>query len=408
MAKTVDVNYYAVLDLDRDLSLDQLHEQLKQLRRKWTQKANAASNTEARHKAEDMLSTLQDASEVFATEKSRASYDKKLQKSSVADQEAVEQKKGPAVDSMDLAQLHDNLERYFDNDNYYQLFKACEKLIEADDADLDTYRYLSLGHATKGDMNGAMEALQQMLETLGQNDPNAYLVAAKLALYVYDGQEEFAKSCIDVLVKAGYQDEEDVAALQCSYLIKKGKIDKADAKIAEYRQAHPSCPDFCRNVAKTYTNYADDKYLISANGGAYIDDAESYKAYRSLYEKAMALTKDKSITEDYETIKSLGGRKFLPGSWKGILGCVIWAFASMSEMPVLGVLFILLAIALTYFSFVPKWVLLRREYTGTLPMMYKITSIVNTVLGVILVISWFVVKFIFGVVLGMAIFSDDD
>ena len=67
----------------------------------------------------------------------------------------------------------------------------------------------------------------------------------------------------------------------------------------------------------------------------------------------------------------------------------------------LGILALAFTVAITYFSFVPNWQLLRFNYTNHLVGPYEIFRYINIAFSFILRIGWAIIKFILGLAFGM-------
>lgn len=71
------INYYSELELDSNLTIDELEEEIKALQKKWIRRQTSA-NQEKRHEAENKIQMIADAKDVLLDPASKRTYDDEL------------------------------------------------------------------------------------------------------------------------------------------------------------------------------------------------------------------------------------------------------------------------------------------------------------------------------------------
>lgn len=392
-------NYYVELGLDRSASIEELEQQLKALKKRWTSRASSAATTDKRQQAERMVDLIREASETLLVKDKKAKYDKQLDKDPAASsaQPSAQQQTPVNVDSANMAgaALLDLVEQFYDSSNYNQAIAVAKKALETGNESVGLYRILALCYAERGDESGSFNTLQQMIRKYG-DDAEAHFCYARLCLQVLNHTQD-AKKSIDWLMENGYGDNGSVAALDIEYDIDRGDKTLADQKIDEYLSHNSNDQDFRQTVCRAIAQYADEHKLTEYGGDVYFDTEADMKDWIALYERALQIYPDSSLRKTYDNNKDFAKKTFLKDNWMGIACGLVYVFAGFSSpgLAAIGVIALILTAGMIYFSLVPNWQLLRYQYTKKLVGGYEVFRIINYVASVILRWSWAIVKFIF-------------
>lgn len=391
-------NYYVELGLDRSASIEELEQQLKALKKRWTSRASSAATTEKRQQAERMVDLIREASETLLVKDKKAKYDKQLDKDPAASNaQPVTQQQTPInMDSANMAgaALLDLVEQFYDSSNYNQAIAVAKKALETGNESVGLYRILALCYAERGDESGSFNTLQQMIRKYG-DDAEAHFCYARLCLQVLNRTQN-AKTSIDWLMENGYNENGTVVALDIEYDIDRGDKSLADQKIDEYLSHNSNDQEFRQAVCCAITQYADEHKLTEYGGDVYFDNEADMKSWFALYERALQIYPDSSSKRTYDNNKKFMSRTFLKGNWMGIACGAIYAYGGFgANSPLVGIVALVLTIGMIYFSLVPKWQLVRYQYKKRLVGGYEVFRIINYVASVILRWSWALIKLIF-------------
>lgn len=396
-------NYYVELGLERSASIEELEQQLKALKKKWTARASSAANMEKRQQAERMVDLVREASETLLIKDKKAKYDKQLDKDPAGSQQSATTQAPvpvPVNDNMAGAALVDLVEQFYDSSNYNQAIAAAKKAIATGNGSVELYRIMSLCYAERGDNSGAFGALNEMIRTY-PNDADAHFNYARFCLRVLENHQADAKPSIDWLINAGYGEEGVVAALDIEYTLDKGEMSLAETKINEYLEHNKNDQEFRQNICQAYAQYAD-KYLTEYGGDMYFETEENFNSWLSITEKALKIYPDSGLKKVYDQNASFKKKTFIKEHWMGIACGLLYTIAGFESGNVLlGILALAFTVAITYFSFVPNWQLLRFNYTNHLVGPYEIFRYINIAFSFILRIGWAIIKFILGFAFGM-------
>lgn len=392
-------NYYVELGLDRSASIEELEQQLKALKKRWTSRASSAATTEKRQQAERMVDLIREASETLLVKDKKAKYDKQIDKDPAASnaQPSSQQQTAVNVDSSNMAgaALLDLVEQFYDSSNYNQAIAVARKAIETGNESVGLYRILALCYAERGDESGSFNALQQMIRKYS-DDAEAHFCYARLCLQVLNHVQD-AKRSIDWLMENGYGENGAVAALDIEYDIDRGDSNLANQKIDEYLAHNSNDQDFRQTVCRAIAQYADEHKLTEYGGDVYFDTEADMKDWLALYERALQIYPDGSLRKTYDNNKDFAKKTFLKDNWLGIACGVVYVFAGFSspELAIIGIVALALTVGMVYFSLVPNWQLLRYQYTKKLVGGYEVFRIINNIASFIFRWSWAAVKFIF-------------
>ena len=401
------VNYYAELDIDRGLDLEGIKKALSGLRRKWQGRANSASEPEDQRKAEDMMQLIREASQILQNKEEREKYDKKLDKDPVlsgqqASSAPVDNPSQYAQAEMYTSEMLDALDATYRDSKYNTAVLLAKKLIKSmDDCPINVYRILACCYAEMGRQDEAALTVHDMVEAKPE-DIEAHYLAAFFYLRLIEGRASDARKYIDWLLQSSEGASGRVAALDVEYYIDTGDLALADAKTEEYKKTVGTSRDFTKSIGTAYRQYAESFYT-DYGGDYYFSKKEDYENWKKYNQLALSIYPDASEQSRYaENLKLLSGITFEKGNAFGIFSAFILALlfaGSGGSLTGLSVLCFAAFLYITVFSFVPKWMDHRANYTGKLDVQYSIAHWGAYGIGFVVKLIYNIVKGIIGLIL---------
>lgn len=395
------INYYAELGLDPGASAEQLQENLKALRRKWTSRASSAADAAKRQEAEKKVVLIREATETLLDAAKRAKYDKELNKSGAQNAQTPSQEfEAPSAGStnfMDNAALMDMLESCYENGKYNQAVAAANKLIDNGAANVDVYRLLIQSYTEKGDESKAYQCVKRVQSTMA-DDPDALLLISQTLLRLLHGHESEARQYLDKLIDMGYGDSSDVVALDIEYQIDNGNMEVAEQKYNAFVAESGKDTNFCISVANAYVQAAN-KCATEYGGDSYFETPQDFNNFSTLLEKANSIY---AIEGNVQLLKDLKSTTMIPDWWIGVLCFGLYGIVGFSASPILGILLFAIAGVLFYYSRVPNWMAVRYSYKKHLCGIYEVMRIVNYIFSIWWRIGWAFVKIIFNIIFAFA------
>lgn len=381
------VNYYAELGLDRGLDSEALKQELAKLRRKWQNRANAATKLEDQHKAENIVQMIREASDVLLDKDKRAKYDKKLDKDPVLSGQQVESTadEGASATSsiLDDAQAIDALEIAYDKSHYNSAIAIANDLIKRGVGGERVYQLLASCYIETGRDNQAITTMQDMIRAL-PDDIEARYWAAFFDLRLLDGRAREARKHIDWLLQSEEGASARVAALDVEYYIDTKDFALAETKMEEYRKTVGRDIAFTKSVGLAYRQLAES-YWSDYGGAVFFDSKEDLQSWKKYQELSLSIYPDSEAQSRFaENLKIVNGITFEKANFPGILFAFILGaiWCSPGTMGP-GIICILLGVFITIFSFVPKWMAHKEGYTGVLGGPYLVARWASKIVGVV-------------------------
>lgn len=382
------VNYYAELGLDRGLDIEALKDELAKLRRKWQTRANGAPSLESRQEAERKMELIREASSVLLVKEEKEKYDKKLDKDPVLSNQysAQTEDNAPAqTDFLDTAMAIDALQAAYRQDKYNTVLAIANKLISQGDAPIEAYHYAILTYVECGNLSMADKMIADMMQAMPE-EIEAHYIKAVTYLRIFNGRAKDARESIDFLLQSEEGASPRVAALDVEYYIDTNDFALADKKTEDYKTTVGRDKAFTESVGIAYRQHAES-FLQEYGGDAYFDSKEQYTNWKKYNELSLSIYPDAAYQSQFQNnLKLVGGITFVKSNFPGILFAFIlggiWAGGS-SDVRTIGILFILIGLFITVFSFVPKWMDHRSAYTGHYTGPYEIARYAAKVVGVI-------------------------
>ena len=387
------VNYYAELGLDRGLDEEGLKTELAKLRRTWQNRANAATSMEKQHEAENKMQLIREASAILLVKEERVKYDKKLDKDpALSGQQGPSNQQNDSSESvptnfLDIAAAQDALEACYQDSKYNMAITLANTLIKNPEASSpNVYRILALCYIETNREAQAVTTIQNMVKAFPQ-DFNAHYLAAFFDLRLFEGRSREARQHLDWLLQNSEELNPSVAALDVEYYIDTGDLDLATAKTDEYKQRVGNNQDFTKNVGEAYRQHAES-FLTSYGGDVYFDNKESFENWKKYKELAFSIYPNAVEKQRYkDNLKVVNGITFEKDNFPGIVFAFLlgaFLFSRGGGETALGVLFFLIGIYITVFSFIPKWMAHKAQYTGELGGLYLVAQWMAKVVGAII------------------------
>ncbi len=400
------VNYYVELGLDRGLDEEGLKQELAKLRRKWQNRANSANTLEDQHKAENYMKLIREASAILLVKEERAKYDKKLDKDPALSGQQIDVSEDTSSATpenfLDQALALDALEEAYEKSKYNSAIAIANELLKGSDVSERVYRLLALSYIETGRATQAIATMQDMIQALPE-DIEARYIAAFFDLILFAGRAREARKHIDWLLQSSEGASARVAALDVEFYIDTGDFEMADAKTAEYQQTVGNDRAFTKSIGRAYRQHADT-FCTEYGGDTYFDtksDFENWKKYNELSLSIYPDAEQQALFKD--NLKIVDGVKFTKGNFTGILFSFLLGAILAGDS--FGFLFMAIGLFIAVFSFVPKWMYHKSNYTGKLEGPYLIAGWCSKVVGVVFNALIWIVKTIFDLILtfiGMA------
>ena len=169
-------NYYEELKLDKNLSLNELRENLIRLESIWTDRASTRPE-----KAAEMLVLINQAKKVFSTDMSRAAYDRELfappKEETAADPNAARK--------AEFEKWKKTAQDYYDRQEYDMAKTALDKALQ--NADEDDFAFLQLAAQicySNGEYHAALSHINKAL-LIAPELAELYLTKAKILWYFF-------------------------------------------------------------------------------------------------------------------------------------------------------------------------------------------------------------------------------
>ncbi|HHU71548.1 MAG TPA: DnaJ domain-containing protein [Clostridiales bacterium] len=388
-------NYYEELNLDSQLSADQLTEVLKKERKKWATRQNAP-DMNARQRAEHQLELIGEAMKVLSDKKEKSKYDKELKKAMKKGNVAQTQSEAPAYQSGNQQGNAVNVlialaEEAYNSGDSHAAINACQKALAGGVNNGQIYYILGLSYIEIGDMNTANSVFRDGITT---NPDDLDLLASFTRILASVGNVNSATTYLNIL-KDRVPDHFLVSSTLIELELIKGNASEAEKLYNELAPKHSDDIRFKNEVSAAYLRYMNRMFEKG-----YFDNEAQLDELIDVANKRAAIDPDNG-NEDVQFLNAKKSKKF---DWKNIKGAlVLYGFTFLlfasGESMLLSILALAISIAASYFNIKPVWKLERKQITGKKDPIDYIFVIAGAILAIIV--------FIFSIALAMFDNSND-
>lgn len=383
-------NYYEELNLDSQLSSEQLSEVLKKERKKWATRQNAP-DMGARQKAEQQLELINEAMKVLCDKKEKSKYDKELKKAmkkgNVEQAQETSSYQGGSQQGNAVNVLITLAEEAYNSGDSQAAINACQKALAGGVTDSQIYYILGLSYIEIGDVNTANTVFR---DGITSNPDDLDLIASFTRILATVGNIASATTYLNIL-KDRVPNHYIVSAILIEIELINGKVSEAEKLFNEFAPKHNGDSRFTEEVSAAYLRYMN---RVFEKG--YFDSDAQLDNLIEIANKRAAI----DPVNGKEDVEFLQAKKVKKYDWKNLKGALflygITILFLMSgfgdgnmQMLLLGLAATAISVIATYFNLKPRWRLERKQITGKKdPVDY-----VFVLAGIILAVIWIVIKF---------------
>ena len=375
-------NYYEELNLDSQLSAEQLTELLKKERKKWATRQNAP-DMNARQRAEHQLELIGEAMKVLSDKKEKSKYDKELKKAMKKGNVAQTQSEAPAYQSGNQQGNAVNVlialaEEAYNSGDSHAAINACQKALAGGVNNGQIYYILGLSYIEIGDMNTANSVFR---DGITNNPDDLDLLASFTRILASVGNVSSATTYLNIL-KDRVPDHYLVSSTLIELELIKGNASEAEKLYNELAPKHSDDIRFKNEVSAAYLRYMNRMFEKG-----YFDNEAQLDELIDVANKRAAIDPDNG-NEDVQFLNAKKSKKF---DWKNIKGAlVLYGFTFLlfasGESILLAILALAVSIAASYFNIKPVWKLERKQITGKKDPIDYIFVIAGAILAIIVFI----------------------
>ena len=242
------INYYDELEIDQSLSCEEIDQTLKQLRRKWRSRMNAAA-LEDRQRAERMSALIEEAAPILTNPTARCNYENELVNQSA--QSSAQTTSVPTTNYDVPLDLDEQIEILLREHNWAEINRLTRNAVKSNNAtdDVQYYYFYSSAILNDDDPNKAYEYFHKALEIRPGDDDAKYWVA--VMSYCLDKYDE-ASSLFAELLQRGYADNDSVSKglYRCYFAMDREPM--AYEIITGYIRRNPNDAVYKRDAQKAY------------------------------------------------------------------------------------------------------------------------------------------------------------
>jgi Flp pilus assembly protein TadD len=386
-------NYYDELNLDSQLSADQLSEVLKKERKKWATRQNAP-DINARQKAEQQLELINEAMKVLCDKKEKSKYDKELKKAMKKGN--VEQSQTESSGYQSNAQQDNAVnvlialaqEAYNSGDSQGAI-NACQKALAGGVTISQIYYILGLSYIEIGDMTSANSVFR---DGITANPEDLDLLASFTRILATVGNVASATTYLNIL-KDRVPDHYLVSCTLIEIELIKGNVSEAEKLYHEFAPKHNSDSRFNTEISAAYLRYMNRKFEKG-----YFDNDSQLDELIEVAQKRSTIDPTNG-NEDLQFLKAKKAKKYDMKNLKGALflyGLTVLMLMSGfgdgdMQMILLALAATAISIAMTYFNIKPIWKLERKQITGKkdpIDYLFIIAGAALALLIIILKVVW--------------------
>lgn len=239
------VNYYDELEISPTINCEEIDQVLKQLRRKWRARMNAAA-LEDRHKAERLSALIDEAFPILTDPAVRCEYDRALANQSSTRQTANDNVTEPLP--FDLVQ---HLEYLVENQEWEDACRLGQQAINQNKTDDNVlfYYYYSAAFLYEDNPNKSYEYFQKALAIRPDDTETKYWMA--IVTYCLEKYDEALK-LFGELYREGYDNVDVVSKGLYGCYFEIGYEPMAYEIISEYIRRNPNDAVYRRDAQKAY------------------------------------------------------------------------------------------------------------------------------------------------------------
>lgn len=381
MAMDVTTDLYVRLGIDRTLDEAGIRKHLNKLR---SQNAKRRQNPPSEEKGAALAEEaklINEALQTLCNKEMRQQYDEALQVAYDSGKIFSRQEKAYA----DI--LEQALEFYNDN-KYTEAIDLAQKLVDGQTNDVRAYDLLARCYAETGKYAPAVDVLNKATSIFGDTPDLCQLGARVLS---NAGEFDMAQLWVNRLMQVA--GGSSLAHAEQIYLhLMKSDENLAFQEIDHYIAEHPEDGVFKRQMAYALVGHKYAYYKEDASDHTiYLDTQEGYEKCVAICEKAVSLYQDDYTTRSLEDARSFGEKSW--NSWnvepiKYTAGFgVLTLFLALSSggrgdasMILFALFFFAAAGTLIYYSFRPRWQILRTYYTGEYGVAERIVHTIGVIL----------------------------
>lgn len=375
-------NYYEELNLDSQLSAEQLTELLKKERKKWATRQNAP-DMNARQRAEHQLELIGEAMKVLSDKKEKSKYDKELKKAMKKGDVAQTQPEAPAYQSGNQQGNAVNVlialaEEAYNSGDSHAAINACQKALAGGVNNGQIYYILGLSYIEIDDMNTANSVFR---DGITNNPDDLDLLASFTRILASVGNVSSATTYLNIL-KDRVPDHYLVSSTLIELELIKGNASEAEKLYNELAPKHSDDIRFKNEVSAAYLRYMNRMFEKG-----YFDNEAQLDELIDVANKRAAIDPDNG-NEDVQFLNAKKSKKF---DWKNIKGAlVLYGFTFLlftsGEYLLFAILALAVSIAASYFNIKPVWKLERKQITGKKDPIDYIFVIAGAILAIIVFI----------------------
>ena len=399
------INYYSEFDLDQNASCEEICNQLFQEKKKWIMRQNANS-IERRQEAERKILLIEEAAKIFSDKLRREKYDLALLKEhkntgrkeraqttqACPNNQETQQASQPS--EMTIQEAESIAEQNYASGNSGKNISFCNHALSIGLRSAALYNYLGLAYWENDDLQSACNVFNNGIEIY----PDAAILYANLASLYMNATSQYktARNLLDKALKLNPNDSFS-QALDIYYMFLAGMVDEAEQKIQNHIDRFPLDSGYKKWVANAYMSYSD-KFLVQANnGGSYYPSQEAYDSVLYYRKKANAILPDEWTNEVLEKTQQMGKKSIEKES--KIVAIVLGVFGILT-IPA-GLLFVLGALAIGYFAYIPQWKAEAMELSGKRNIANTVSHYIYLVASFIIRIYYKTFRFILALFLGL-------
>lgn len=309
------VDYYAIYQLDRNMSREDILKRLRQLQGEIRSKMSCGSlnSPEILEKLQESFNGIAQAVKTFKTDERRQEYDAALSAAYQAGRVNMEAQK--------LAQsLYEEIETLFLNGQYHIAIRKCLDALNNNVTYYKFYIILARSYLALNDINNSIGCIENGIKI----HPNNLEVLKAGARIANEGASDFNRSQQYVNKMTEIDSDSPLTVSEQTYLyVTNGKTDMAYQLIDDYLNKHPNDNGFRELCAHDLVGYSYSCYTKDPESNSYvIASKEDYQKCLDICNKAASIYQDENVRTALENAKYFGNIEFNDENNKNIL----WLF----------------------------------------------------------------------------------
>jgi curved DNA-binding protein CbpA len=266
-------DYYEEFEISRELTIEGIHEALKEARKKWNARINAP-NPEKRMEAERKLNLLSEADEIFKDEGSRKAYDAQLAREAASgknDGPQPQADQGPSVDEREEALLI-QIENLYESGSMDSVIARCNEAINAGIIHSERiYMYLIMAYIANKNVNEARATINTALSRFNNSVP--FICTSIDYAIELIGDMGLAKEYLKDAIRRE-PDNPQVVLKEIKFFAYCGNREEAKRIADSYIEAHPEMPLLKVNVSNIFSNYSYHLIQNATSNAPYFNNKE--------------------------------------------------------------------------------------------------------------------------------------